>query len=136
MAGVIWVVQLVHYALFDRVGANNWQVYHEAHARRMTWVVLAPMVAELGSSCLLPFSSPLPGADTQGHALLWAGAICAIFTWAVTFFISVPLHQKLTAGFDAEACRALVATNWWRTVLWTLHAALVLAILELIPLGL
>ena len=123
MAGVIWVVQLVHYPLFAQVGEPGWGVYHAAHARRMTLVVLLPMVIELGTAGLLILAPPsgLP------RGLLWLGFVLALATWAATFWLSVPLHGKLGQGtFVAESHRALVTTNWLRTVVWSAHAAVVL----------
>ena len=43
MTGLIWFVQVVHYPLFDRVGAARFVPYHAAHSRRTSWVVAAPM---------------------------------------------------------------------------------------------
>ena len=123
MWGVIWTVQLVHYPLFARVGPQNWADYHAAHTRLMTLVVLPAMVTELGTSGLLALARPAwlaPG-------LLWAGFALAVLTWAVTFFVSVPLHDTLGRGYDAAAIARLVATNWLRTAFWTGHALVLLA---------
>ena len=125
MTGVIWIVQVVHYALFDRVGADGWAAYHAAHTRRITAIVLLPMVVELGTAGLLVLAPP-PGIP---QPLLWVGLVLAAATWAVTFFVSVPLHGRLAGRFDDDACLALVRTNWARTGLWTGHAAVLLAIL-------
>lgn len=130
MVGVIWVVQVVHYFLFDRVGAAGWAEYHAAHTRLMGGVVLLPMVVELATSGLLALRPPAALSGGAGLALLWAGAVFAVLTWAVTFFVSVPLHERLSHGFDAAACRALVSTNWWRTVLWTAHGLVVLEVIR------
>ncbi len=46
--------------------------------------------------------------------------------WASTFFVQVPLHEKLGGGFDADVQKRLVSTNWIRTIFWTLRGALVL----------
>ena len=123
MWGVIWTIQLAQYPLFAKIGAASWAGYHAAYTRSVTWVVLPAMVTELGTSGLLALSRPLwlsPG-------LLWAGFACALLTWAVTFFVSVPLHDTLGRGFDPAAISRLVATNWLRTALWTAHALLLLA---------
>ncbi|MBC8142373.1 MAG: hypothetical protein H7Y38_13135 [Armatimonadetes bacterium] len=124
MAGVIWTVQLVHYFLFDKVSAAGWATYHRLHSQQMSLVVLLPMVVQLGASCLLAWSPPgLPGVPR----FVWlVGAALVVGTWVVTFFVSVPLHGKLGGAFDADACRALVQTNWIRTALWTAQAALML----------
>lgn len=121
--GVIWTVQVVHYPLFARVGAEHWLEYHAAHTRLMTGVVLPAMVTEMGTSGLLALARPAwlsPG-------LLWAGFACAALTWVVTFFVSVPLHDTLSRGFNTQAVARLVATNWLRTLFWTAHAVILLA---------
>ncbi len=122
MWGVIWTVQRVHYPLFARVGAENWAEYHNAHTRLMTLVVLPAMATELGTSSLLALTRP----PWLSPPLLWAGFACAVLTWGVTFFVSVPLHDTLSRGFDASAVARLVATNWLRTVFWTAHAVILL----------
>lgn len=120
--GVIWTVQLVHYPLFARVGAANWAEYHAAHTRLMTLVVLPAMVTELGTSGLLALTRPA----WLSPSLLWVGFVCAALTWAVTFFVSVPLHDTLSRSFDTSAIARLVATNWLRTAFWTSHAVILL----------
>ena len=120
--GVIWTIQLVHYPLFARVGAAQWADYHNAHTRLMTSVVLPAMVTELGTSGLLALVRPA----WLSPSLLLAGFACAVLTWAVTFFVSVPLHDTLSRGFDPTAISRIVATNWLRTAFWTAHALLLL----------
>ena len=126
LSGVIWTVQLAHYPLFARVGSAAWARYHAGHTTRMTWVVLVPMVVELGASGLLAAAPPV-GVSRP----LAAASFClAVLTWAATFFVSVPLHGQLSVGWDAQAHRALVSTNWIRTVLWSGHALIALEIVR------
>ncbi len=120
--GVIWTVQVIHYPLFARVGAAGWAAYHGAHTRQMTAVVPPTMVTELGASGLLALARPA----RLSPGLLWLGFALAISTWAVTFFVSVPLHDALSRGFDQAAIARLVATNWLRTTFWTAHALVLL----------
>lgn len=124
MTGVIWTVQVVHYALFGHVGQAHWRRYHPAHTRRITLVVLLPMVLELGSSGLLAFCS----AFRALHSLLVAGFLLTLTTWAITFLISVPLHGRLGERWNEGAFRSLVGTNWLRTAAWTGHAAVMLLV--------
>jgi len=122
MWGVIWTIQVAQYPLFARIGAAQWGEYHAVYTRSITFVVLLAMVTELGASGLLALSRPVwlsPG-------LLWAGFACAVLTWAVTFFVSVPLHDTLSRGFDPAAISRIVATNWLRTALWTAHTLILL----------
>lgn len=120
--GVIWTIQVVHYPLFARVGAAHWAEYHAAHTRLIIFVVLPAMVTEISTSGLLVLSRP----SWLSPLLLWAGFACAVTTWAVTFFISVPLHGTLSRGFAASAIARLVAANWLRTAFWTAHAVVLL----------
>jgi hypothetical protein len=62
---------------------------------------------------------------------LWIGIGLILAIWLSTFFLQVPLHERLAQGFDAETHRSLVNTNWIRTAAWTLRAVLVLWLLWL-----
>lgn len=123
MTGVIWFVHLVHYPLFDRVGEEGFRRYHAAHTRSTTYVVLAPMVVELLASVYLV-------ADRPGGVppwMAWAGLAAALASWGVTFFLSVPAHDRLSGGFDADVHRRLVGTNAIRLVSWSAHSLILLA---------
>jgi len=122
MWGVIWTIQMAQYPLFARIGAAQWEDYHAVYTRSITVVVLPAMVTELGTSGLLALLRPA----WLSPPLLWAGFACAALTWAVTFFVSVPLHDTLGRGFSAGTIARLVATNWLRTLFWTTHAVILL----------
>jgi len=121
MVGVIWFVQLVHYPLFALVGREGWRHYHAAHSMRTSWVVVAPMVVGLLTSAWL--------AIERGDGLAWAGLALALAEWALTFALAVPDHERLSVGWAPTAARRLVALNWLRTVAWSAHGAVVLALL-------
>ena len=55
LTGLIWTVQVVHYPSFGLVPKAAWPAFHAAHTRRMSFVVLAPMVLELGLALWLGF---------------------------------------------------------------------------------
>jgi hypothetical protein len=42
--------------------------------------------------------------------------------------LQVPAHGVLAEGFDADAHRRLVASNWIRTIAWTARSLLLLAL--------
>ena len=121
MAGVIWVVQLVHYAQFDGVGAEEWAAYHRRHTAGVTFVVGPGMLIELVTAAWLcaqrPRGVPIWAA--------WLGLGLVVLLWVSTAAVQVPLHNRLAGGFDAEAARRLVATNWFRTAVWTGRGILV-----------
>ena len=119
LTGLIWTIQLVHYPSFGLVGKAEFVRFHQAHTARMGTLVLAPMVVELALALWLAGAArttPLAGYAWGALALL--GLI-----WAVTFFISVPFHDRLAAGFDYIAIDGLTRTNWLRTLAWTARLA-------------
>ncbi len=59
-----------------------------------------------------------------------AGALLLALVWFSTFLIQVPCHETLAVSFQAQVHRRLVATNWIRTVAWTLRGMLALAMLR------
>jgi hypothetical protein len=44
--------------------------------------------------------------------------------------LQVPCHRTLERGFDPAVARRLVATNWIRTVCWSLRLLVALALLR------
>ena len=120
LTGIIWMVQVVHYPSFGRVGKAEFGRFHQAHTTGMGYLVGAPMVLELGLSIWLAVAvRHTPIATASGWALGLVGII-----WAVTFLISVPFHNRLESGFDYVAIDGLTRTNWLRTLAWTARAIL------------
>ncbi len=124
LAGLIWVIQVVHYPLMDRVPGAGFVAFHSEHARRISIVVVAPMLIELISAIALLVIRP----QGVSVALLIAGALLVGIVWLSTFTLQVPLHRRLSEGFDPAAHRALVRGNWIRTAAWTLRAVVAIAI--------
>lgn len=125
MAGIIWVIQLVHYPIFDTVdrGAddNLWRRFGERHRRSISYVVGPFMLAEGVTGIWLVVDPP---ADLS-LALPLAAVALMTLAYGTTAFVSVPLHERLTATFDDHTHRRLVSTNWIRTFAWTARALLV-----------
>ncbi|MEM8859324.1 MAG: hypothetical protein AAGD96_13435 [Chloroflexota bacterium] len=121
MCGVIWIVQVVHYPLFAKVGDALFREYHADHNVLITYIVLPAMLIEIGTAGLLILGRP----DNVTSAEAWIGLGLVLLAWGATFFLSVPAHTQLAPGFDAQAHRMLVQTNWLRTFAWSARTALV-----------
>jgi hypothetical protein len=115
MVGLIWFVQVVHYPLFSRVGADGFVPYAAAHGVLTTWAVGPPMVLELVTAVWLVLHPP-PGVNPL---VLGVGLALVVALWLSTFFLQVPLHESLRTGFQPDVWRRLVVTNLLRTALWT-----------------
>lgn len=113
LAGVIVFVQIVHYPLMARVGAAEWLDFEAHHKLRTGFVVIVPMIVELGSAVWL--WELLEGQD-RWLASVGLGLLGII--WLSTALVQAPAHGRLSVGFDERVHRWLVHTNWVRTVAW------------------
>jgi hypothetical protein len=125
MVGLIWFVQVVHYPLFRQVGGDLFPAYARLHAKRTSWVVGPPMLLEMTTALLLLWLRP-PGVPLW---MLWAGLLLLVVIWLSTWLLQVPQHAILAEGFNAQAQRRLVRTNWIRTMGWSLRGALAVWVL-------
>lgn len=134
MVGVIWVIQLVHYPIFDTVerGVDDerWRSFGDRHRRSISFVV-GPFMAVEGITGIWIVLDP-PG--TSGRTLPVVAALLMAVAYGVTAFVSVPLHERLTAVFDDDAHRRLVSTNWFRTAAWTARGV-VLAVVAVVAIA-
>lgn len=121
MLGLIWFVQVVHYPLFELV---NDRQFASSHAMRTTYVVAPLMLVEIGSGAALLRATWRPAFITSTEA--WFGAALVVVIWMSTAFLQVPLHDRLQARHSVADARRLVATNWVRTIAWSIRAALVM----------
>ena len=125
MCGLIWFVQVVHYALFDGVGAERFVEYEARHTRAVSWVV-GPFMAVEGVSALL-ISATLH--DEVGLVLVGAGLLLLAVIHASTVVLQVPAHGRLSSGYDAAVAARLLRTNWIRTAGWTLRTVVAAAMI-------
>jgi hypothetical protein len=129
LTGLIWIIQVVHYPLMARVPLHAFVGYEGAHQRLITPLVLLPMLADLVTAGMLPFTS----LGQRYPFISYAIAVLAGVTWASTAFLQVPLHGQLSAATDSQALQTavsrLVATNWVRTFAWSAKFLLVLSLL-------
>jgi hypothetical protein len=131
MAGLIWFVQIVHYPLLARVGSGGFTEYEAAHVRWTTWVVGPPMLTEALTAVLMVWRPP------AGVSPLLCGiGLCLLLViWTSTALLQVPRHNTLANGFDPDAHRNLVQSNWIRTIAWTIRGALVVVMINQIIAG-
>lgn len=126
MVGLIWFVQIVHYPLMGAAPASDFSGYAAAHQRRTTWVVGPVMLLEAGSALVLVL---MPHESLVSMPTRWIGLGMLALIWVSTFAVQVPLHAKLAIGFDRAVWLRLVATNWLRTIAWTVRGIIALLLL-------
>ena len=122
MFGVIWMVQLVQYPLFERVGRDAFNDYHQGHVVKITLVVLPLMALELVSAGLLTWVYGFEADET----FAWNVSLILLFViWISTAWVQVPQHDHLANQFNSEVHRKLVSGNWIRTISWSLRVVCV-----------
>jgi hypothetical protein len=126
MVGVIWIVQRVTYPAFRHVGGDGAD-YHRAHTTGIGPVVGIGMGVEAAAAVLLVW----PGVPGVSIWLALAGLAVLGLIQSSTLFLQVPSHGRLSSGMDPAEIDRLVATNWIRTVGWTVRGGIAVAVLLL-----
>lgn len=121
MAGLIWVIQVVHYPLFRRVGQGAFVDYEREHTRRMGAVLALPAITEVVTAAALVFVRP--DEVPLGSVLLSGSVLGGI--WIMTGVVQGPAHGRLSARHDPDLIDRLVRSNWLRTIGWTARGVLV-----------
>ena len=118
LAGLIWMVQLVHYPSF-RFYSSPTQTAHQFHQQRISLIVVPMMLIELTTAVALPIRD-WPAFKSLHLANL--GLLAVI--WLITFLFMVPLHRQLLISSSDTVIQQLVRFNWIRTLAWTIKAIL------------
>ena len=115
MAGVLWLVQIVHYPLLGAVSDDEVTDIALRHQTLISRVVGPVMILEALSSGLILVAGPADSkiAGFIGLALLSVAIV-------VTVFRAVPLHARIARG-QSHVIPDLIRINWIRTVAWTLR---------------
>jgi hypothetical protein len=122
MTGVIWFVQRIHYRWFHGVPADTFTGYHQRYTVAVGGIVGPAMLIEAATGVALFFT-----ASHEARPLLALGAALMVLNGISTAVLQIPCHMKLSHRYDAVVHRRLVATNWIRTIAWTVRLALLIA---------
>jgi len=110
---LLWLVQWIIYPSFIEVAPDRLLSWHLKYTQRMGYIVAPMMFAQLGLSGW--------AASQVGCGLAWLDLLLVLSCWGLTFLLSAPLHQRISAGeSDRVLLQHLVRTNWPRTLIWTL----------------
>jgi len=120
MAGLIWVIQLLHYPFFDYLERTDYALRMDQHRLRISYIVIPVMLAELGTGVYLLLTL------FYGSLLFIINVLLLVLIWLSTFTLQMPTHMKLVEGHNTDLVNRLVQTNWIRTTLWTLRLVILL----------
>lgn len=131
MVGVIWFVQIVHYPLLAIVPMDSASSMALIHQRRTAYVVGLPMAVEGVSTLVLLGAAP----DEVWWWMPWLGGVLLAVALGSTVILSVPRHAEMAQNPTPEIGRALVRTNWPRTIAWSLRGVLGIIMLSQVLAG-
>ena len=115
--GQIWLVQIVVYPLFARVGEREYAGYHRFYTSRIPAVVIVPgFLSFLAPIPLALFGPPVPAWMTA------ANIATGIVGLLLTVLLLIPRHGRLERARNERTLRELVRFNWPRTLSITAQA--------------
>lgn len=118
LLGLSLTVAIVVYPSFSLVGPERWARFHVQHSRRITLAVGPPWLAQAAGLAVWLLAGP--GSTLPALLLCGVGALAAVL---LTVAGAVPVHERLSAGFDGGLHRRLLRWHWARTLAWLLSAA-------------
>lgn len=124
LTGLIWVIQLVHYPMFQFLDLKNHSKAMQFHQQRISLIVVPLMLFELISGVYLAYSqwAILSGFHAINIALL-------LIIWVHTFGLMVPFHQTMSIQPTIALLQKTLQHHWIRTMAWSLKSVLWGAIL-------
>lgn len=116
LAGLIITIQFIHYPLWRYVSKDKLKLFEKSHQKIITPIVSSLMLVEaITAFYLLKTKEPI----------FLTNFIALLGIWASTFFLQVPMHQKILKGLDLDqSIERLIKTNYIRTFLWVFKAVL------------
>lgn len=117
--GHVWMIQIVIYPLFAKVGDADFAEYHRFYSRRVIPTALIPGFAS--------FLLPIPFMFFGSRVSFWMDATLVatgIFGLLVTVGLQIPRHLLLARkGKDPTTIVELIRYNWLRTLSVSVQAA-------------
>ena len=109
---LIWMVQLLVYPGFIYYTKQNLRQWHTVYTPRITLIVAPLMLSQLVIAVYRLY--------TNATWFSTAYAILVLAVWLTTFYIFIPIHDKIQKGtFEDHLLHRLVSLNWMRTILWS-----------------
>lgn len=126
--GHVWIIQIVIYPLFAKVGDADFAEYHRFYSRRVIPTALIPGFAS--------FLLPIPLMFLGPKVSFWMETTLVatgMFGLLVTVALQIPRHLILARkGKDARIIEQLISYNWLRTLSVSVQAGVTFVMLYLV----
>ena len=128
LAGAMWTIQLTIIPVLARSAEADWPP-HVAIYRRVFRALFWPVVAvEAGTGILVALVRP-PGIPGWVHAVNLALLVCA---WSTIPLTRLVVGHRLLDRYDPRGVVRFGRLNWIRVVVWSVRAAMVVAMIRLV----
>ena len=118
MVGVSLITHFVTYPSFKLIKSSLFSEFHKSYTNKMLFVVAPVMILELISSLFLVIF------DVSDNNTEIGLLISLLLIWFLTFFIIVPIHNKLTVNYNKDLNQKLIKYNGLRTIFWIIKLTL------------
>ena len=118
MVGVSLITHFVTYPSFKLIRSNLFSEFHKSYTNKMLFIVAPVMILELISSLFLVIFD-ISDNNTEIGLL-----ISLLLIWFLTFFIIVPIHNKLKVNYNKDLNQKLIKFNGLRTIFWIIKLIL------------
>ena len=118
MIGVSLITHFVTYPSFKLIKSSLFSEFHKSYTNKMLFIVAPVMILELISSLFLVIFD-ISDNNTEIGLL-----ISLMLIWFLTFFIIVPIHNKLTVNYNKDLNQKLIKYNGLRTIFWIIKLIL------------
>ena len=103
------IVQFIIYPSFKSYNENKFKNFHSNYTRKM-FLIVGPIMALELLCCIYLIYVDLTKISSLGLILL--------IIWILTFFMIVPIHNKLNIKFESLEHSRLLRLNAFRTLAW------------------
>lgn len=118
MVGVSLITHFVTYPSFRLIKSSLFSEFHKSYTNKMLFIVAPVMILELISSLFLVIF------DVSDNNTEIGLLISLLLIWFLTFFIIVPIHNKLTVNYNKDLNQKLIKYNGLRTIFWIIKLIL------------
>ena len=118
MVGVSLITHFVTYPSFKLIKSSLFSEFHKSYTNKMLFIVAPLMILELISSLFLVIF------DVSDNNTEIGLLISLLLIWFLTFFIIVPIHNKLTVNYNKDLNQKLIKYNGLRTIFWIIKLIL------------
>ena len=110
MIGVSLITHFVTYPSFELIPEKKFQKFHNAYTKKMLFIVGPIMIIEFVSVFVLVIN------NIELNTIL--PFLLVLIIWIFTFFLIVPLHNRLAKSYNKNINEKLIRFNGFRTSLW------------------